>query len=193
MRADTQIIQPTTDVTVSATAAIKTAQVTHARGEYAADYGPDPVSGTGTFGAIVSDGGGTWTLSRGSGRGFGGFSYLWGHWLLLETDRTRTITFGGITTAAGRMVPPGDGLPERDQVFVLCGQAEVSPNGASGQGPVSVSEGFYVSATTVNGKVVLSQPMPIPAPGMRNPPPDANDIIKFLDAMKAAHPDPCNP
>jgi len=195
VRTDMQISHPEADVSLSATASVKTAHVTHPDGEYVVDYGTDPVNGSGTVSAVVSDNGGTWTLLRGPGMGpqGRGFSYLWGYWLLFETDRTRTITWGGIATVSGRMVPPGDGLPERDQVFVLCGEAEVSPNGVSEQGAVRVGKGFYVSATTVEGKVVFSQPMPIPTPGMGNPPPDAKDIIAFLDAMTATHPDPCNP
>jgi hypothetical protein len=186
---DIRVDNPAADVQLPATAQVKTAVVTHGGGEYRASYGPDPVHNGGPVSAVAADGGSTWNLSRGAGGPTSrfGFSYLTGYWQLFHTERTRTITWGGITNGAGRMLPEGNGMPERDQIFVFDGEANVEPSGSTGE-RTKVSKGHYITATTVGGKVTLSEPKPIPTKDMPNPPPDAEDILAFLGALKSAHP-----
>ncbi|MFG0260105.1 MAG: hypothetical protein ACF8LK_07100 [Phycisphaerales bacterium JB041] len=170
---------------------LSTARFNSGDREFVVEFGPDPVVGGDGANAVASEGGTGWKLSRGPGSRNFGFSYLSGFWQLFETDRTRTITWGGVNSGAGRVLPAGNGMPERDQIFIFCGGADVGPIDDSGGSKVKVPEGHYVTATTRDGRVVISDPAPFPTRGMPNPPADAASIIRFVEAMRAAHPDPC--
>lgn len=189
---DIRIGNPSGDVKLPVANKRTTALLSKGDREFFVDFGPDPVVGGEGANAVAFNGGTGWKLTRGPGSRNFGFSYLSGFWQQFDTDRTRTITWGGITSGAGRVLPPSDGLPERDQVFIFCGEADVSPIG-SGGGAVKLTKGHYVTATTSGGKIVISSPQPFPTRGMPNPPADAASIIAFIEAMRSAHPDPCNP
>jgi|GEM_PF-3453640 len=193
VRPDIRIGNPSGDVELPVAKSTTTALLTKGDRTFFVDFGPDPVIGGDSINAVASGGGTSWKLTRGTGGRNFGFSYLSGFWQQFETDRTRTITWGGINSGAGRVLPAGDGLPERDQIFIFCGGADVSPVDDPGGSKVKVTKGHYVTATTSGGKVVISAPQPFPTRGMRNPPADAESIIRFIEAMRAAHPDPCNP
>lgn len=193
VRPDIRLGSPAGDVELPRATKRTTALLGGDGREFFVEFGPDPVVGGGGVNAVATDGGTGWKLNRDSGSRNFGFSYLTGYWRLFETERTRTITWGGINSGAGRVLPAGDGLPERDQIFIFCGGADVSAVDDPGGSKIKVTKGQYVTATTSGGKVVISAPQPFPTRGMRNPPADAESIISFIEAMRAAHPDPCNP
>jgi hypothetical protein len=188
---DIRVDNPAADVQLPATAQVKTAVVTHGGGEYRASYGPDPVHNGGPVSAVAADGGSTWNLSRGAGGPTSrfGFSYLTGYWQLFHTERTRTITWGG-TRIAGRSIPASYSLPERDQVFVLCGEAEVSAQEPTDSAPITLTTGEYAWAEKVGSKYILHGPYNIPTSTLP-PPPDTESIVKFIEAMKLIYTEPC--
>ncbi len=180
---ETTVVVPWADIAVPPSTERAIVHVLFGGDAYNAEYGGDPTDASTVGEAVIIDGGGTWRQSK-------GYFYIWGYWRLLDTDRTRTITWG--TTVIGRFVPPSNGLPDREQIFVECGRAVVIPKGSGGQ-PKVVKAGEYVVANGSGAGVQLSDPKPTPSSTMLGPSPEEQSIIGFLALVRGGHPDPCNP
>jgi hypothetical protein len=132
--------------------------------------------------AVNTDFGKGWNLQS-------GYIWLTGFWRMLQTERTRTITWG--TSVVARFVKAGTyngvDLPVRDQIFVLEGEVVVFPAPTSASKHVVAKAGQYVVAHHEDGMVVLTGPFDIPEQGAAEPP-DAEDILNFLEKIGAIVP-----
>jgi hypothetical protein len=146
---------------------------------YNAHYGADTAGGQVT--PVVTDAGLNWRQSS-------GYFYLWGHWLLFETERTRTITWG--TAVAARMLPASGNLPEREQIIIRCGRVLIMPRTPTPTtfAPLMLEAGddggvpipMYVIVTTVSqgqsDVVTISEPAPLPRTATE---PNPDGILEF--------------
>lgn len=160
----------------------KTARVHVTAGDwdYRADYGPDPMVGKGSVQPVISHGGSSY-------RQIGGFFYLWEHWLLFETDRVRTITWG--TDVIGRIIEGGylgDSSP-REQFFVLTGNVVLLPK--DGGPSVLIKQGQYVVVSGDDSSgIAVTSPTAIPQGECKaDPQSTEDDIICFLAKVKKIH------
>jgi hypothetical protein len=171
---DLDVLIPWSDILLPATTDPRTVHITHAGEVFHADYGGDPTNPTSVAASIV-EGGRTWRQSK-------GYFYIWGHWRLFETDRTRTITWG--TTAIWRAIPPSAAQSGREQIFVECGTVIVIPKDYTEPCRV-INQGQYVEITgsPANG-IDITSPMPTPSFG---------PIFEFVNRAREGHADPCNP
>lgn len=148
--------------------------------DFQVEYGPDPMVGNGSVEPVVTNGGSSWRQS-------GGFFYLWERWLLFETDRVRTITWG--TEVVGRFLESGylGNSLAREQIFVLSGKVVLLPK--DGGSSVLINKGEYVvvSGDAASG-ITVTGPTTIPEGDCKQGSQSTeDDIICFLERVSDIH------